>query len=158
MHVAGHRIFITYEGQKMTCYVCNTRGHVAQECPHKRTSHPTVSSPSPKTWTSIIHTGTEQRNAPTLNDESTSPAPQHEDPVNNTVPSPPPIPTTGIQIRMTVETTQDGHVQQSTSPPSSDSTIASQITPPEQQDAVRENDTVETSTNSNYTEALWAEM
>jgi hypothetical protein len=63
--VAEHRTLISYEGQPMTCYVCNETGHLYQVCPHRRRTKESEKTTTTTSWADVAAKGSVQPRAST---------------------------------------------------------------------------------------------
>jgi len=55
--IAGHRAFVSYEGQPMTCYRCHETGHFHQACPMRQRTREIGHTATATTWADIAAQG-----------------------------------------------------------------------------------------------------
>ena len=60
IHIDGYRTLVSYTGQPVTCYVCNSPSHMAQECPTRQKRNKDTTTTLHKTWASVVETGQTQ--------------------------------------------------------------------------------------------------
>jgi hypothetical protein len=61
MLIAGHRVLISYDGQPLTCYNCNEKGHQYKECPYRRSPTPSNTSIRTASWSHMVKHGTKRQ-------------------------------------------------------------------------------------------------
>lgn len=59
--IAGYSALIAFEGQPVTCYICNTPGHLSQTGPQRTRKFTPRISNSKLTWAQLTDMGEEGR-------------------------------------------------------------------------------------------------
>jgi len=55
--MAGNMVLVSYEGQPMTCYGCNSTGHLYQACPMRRRTERKATTEQATSWADIAANG-----------------------------------------------------------------------------------------------------
>jgi len=67
MSIAGHKVFVSYEGQPFTFYGCGDTDHMHQACPNRLRDVRTTAGPSASSWTHVLANGPQTKSGAVAN-------------------------------------------------------------------------------------------